>query len=261
MKKSVFAILRLCVIVGVLLVALDALDKSKGKFNLPSRFEKVIVDLSEKARNNELLFTNALDVPSKVEFMLQSDAEGEKEVKIVSEAEILGLKSREANFKVGKFTGNSSISAAFIMGKGSYSVYLTSEKKSGEIAIGHQESAVEISEFERLLKIHKGDLNNPPKGYVEIYSTDLAGRSSNEEVIYTLQLDKNKEIGLSVYTSAKQGIVSVDFSGENVHYIGLVHSEHNRICDQLQTTLPAGEYQIKLTCENADGQLYVFLKE
>lgn len=261
MKKTVYAILIFSLIIGLPLIILDIIDKNKDEFIIPPRFRKVVVDLSDRARTNELLFENELEVPSRVEFFIQSDATGEKNVKVISDSEILGLKSREINFKIGNFTGNASILATFIIDAGKYSVYLTSEKTNGKIAIGYQETSKEVSEFERLLKIHNGDLNNPPNGYEEIFSTDLTGRSCKDEIIYTLSLNKTKNIGLSIYTSSQQGNVSVDFIGKSTSYIGLGHPAHNRICDQLETTLPVGEYQFKLTCENADGQLYIFLKQ
>lgn len=261
MKKTVYSILIYCLIIGLCLIIMDELAKDRDGFNVPSRFSTVIVDLSDQTRKDELLFASELRVPSRVEFIMQSDAKGEKNVKLLSEAEIMGTSSREINFIVGRFTGSSSIFSSFVMDKGKYAVYLTSEKMDGKIAVGYQETALERSEFERLYKIHKGDLNNPPKGYIEIFSTTLAGQSCQEEIIYTLSLDKPKYIGLSVYTSAEQGRVTVDFIGGSSNFMGLVNSQYTRICDQLETTLPPGEYQFKLTCENADGQLYIFLKQ
>ena len=197
MKKTVYAILIFSLIIGLPLMILDVLAKNNDEFSIPSRFEKVVVDLGDKARTKELLFTNELEVPSSVEFKIQSNTASEKNMTIISEMDILGLGTREINFKVGNLIGASSISSTFIMDKGKYSVYLTSEKTDGKIAIGYQEAAKEAPEFERLSKIHKGDLDNPPKGYQEIFSTDLTGRSSNDEVIYTLSLDKTMDIGLS----------------------------------------------------------------
>lgn len=261
MKKTVYAILISSLIIGFCLIIMDELAKGKDGFNVPARFEKVIVDLSEQSGTNELLFTRELNVPSSVEFFIQSDSANEKSVKVVSESGILGMNGKEINFIVWKYTGNSSISGTYIMQPGKYSVYLTSGKANGKVAIGYRETEKELSEFERLYKIHKGDLNNPPKGYVEIFSTNLSGRSCKEEVIHTLSMDKTKNIGLSVYISSEEGTVCVDLIGKSSNFIGLVYSPHRRICDQLETTLSPGEYQLKLTCENADGQLYVFMKQ
>ncbi|HHY82414.1 MAG TPA: hypothetical protein GX505_07010 [Clostridiales bacterium] len=140
------------------------------------------------------------------------------------------------------------------MVKGKYSVYLTSEKTNGTLVIGHQETDKEPNEFERLYKIHNGELDNPPDGYVEIFSENLAGKSYKDEVVYTLSLDTTKNIGLSVYTSSKQGTCSVDFIGKSSNFIGFINSQGNRICDQLESALNPGEYQIKLTCEDADDR-------
>lgn len=261
MKKTVYAILIFSLIIGIPLMVMDVFAKKQGDFKIPSRFEKVVINLGDKARTKELLFTNELKAPSTVEFMIQSDTANEKNVMVVSESDILGYNARELNVRVGNLTGTSSIASTFTMDKGKYSVYLTSEKADGEIAIGYQETAKEPSEFERLSKIHKGNLNNPPEGYQETFSADLTGRVSNNENIYTLSLDKATNIGLSVYISPTAGNVSVDFVGESANYFGIVNSAHNRICDQLETILPAGEYQFRLTSEDADGQLYIFLKQ
>lgn len=261
MKKTVYAILIFVLIIGLPLMVFDAIGKNRDEFNIPLRFNKMIIDLSNTARKDELLFESELEIPSSIEFFIQSDAEGEKNVKVISDSEILGLKEKEISFNVGKYTGNASTSATFVMDAGKYSVYLTNEKTNGRIAIGYQETPKETSEFERLFKIHKGDLNNPPVGYEEIYSTDLAELNYKDEIIYTLSLDKSKDIGLSIYTSSKEGDVSIDLIGESTNFFGLVHSAHNNILDQLETTLSPGEYQLKLTCENADGKLYVFLKQ
>ena len=159
MKKTVYTILIFSLAIGFFLIAMDELTKERDKFNIPSRFEKVVVDLNERTRTNELLFTRELELPSSVEFFIQSDNPSEKNVKVISESEILGLNSREINFTVLEYTGNSSTSGTFIMQPGKYYVYITSEKADGKIVIGYQETEKEQSEFERLYKIHKGDLN------------------------------------------------------------------------------------------------------
>jgi len=258
-KKTICFILILSLAVGFSLVIMDLSDWDG--FNVPSRFEKVTVDLSDQFGTDVLLFRKELNVPSTVEFFIQSNDDSAKNVKIVCESEILGFSSNEIEYTVTKLTGNSCIASTLSMNKGGYSVYLTSEKAEGKLVIGHQEKAADPSEFERLYKIHNGDLNNPPEGYEKIYSTSLAGKSCKDEVIYTLSLDTARNIGLSVYTSAKQGTVSVDFIGEYSNFTGLVHPQYGRICDQLEATLAPGEYRMKLTCENADGQLYVFIKK
>ncbi|MDD2628770.1 MAG: hypothetical protein PHV61_01155 [Limnochordia bacterium] len=261
MKKTVYTILILSIVIGVSLMVFDIMDRSSDGFRIPARFKKVVVDLSDRARSNELLFENHLEVPSSIELFMQSNAAGEKTVEVISESEILGLNRRKIDFNVGQYTGNSATSATFVMDAGKYSVYLTSPQTDGQIAIGYQESPKESSEFERLYRIHEGDLDNPPAGYEEIFSADLLGRSWQTKVIYTLSLATTKDIGLSVYTSAQQGTVSVDLIGNTSSLIGLVNPARNRICDQLETRLTPGEYQFKVTCENADGQLYVFLKQ
>lgn len=258
-KKTVYFILVFSLVIGFGLIIMDAM--SGDVFRVPTRFEKVTVDLDEQYGTDVLIFSKKLDVPSTVEFFIQSDDAGMKNISIVSESEILGLSGKRINFMVGRITGNECIASTLTLDKGGYSIYLTGEKASGRLVIGHQETEKEPSEFERLCKIHNGEINNPPEGYTEIYSADLAGKSCKDEVIYTLSLSTAKNIGLSVYTSSRHGTVSVDFIGKYSGNYGLVHPQLNRICDQMEVSLSPGEYQLKLTCENADGQLYVFMKQ
>ena len=261
MKKIVVIILGLRLLIGVPLMILDVIGQTKDVFTIPSNYDKVIVDLSEESRTEKLLFEHELKVPSKVDFFMQSDASGEKTIKVKSESDIVGLAYQEIDFSVGTYTGNTATSPSLIMGAGSYSVYLTSENTDGRIAIGYRETPMDPEEYDRLLKVHKGELNNPPKHYVEIFSSDLTGRISKDEVVYTLNLSTPTNIGFSIYTSAEQGNLSVDIIGQSSNYYGLVHPERFRICDQLETTLQPGKYQFKLTCEHANGQVSIFLKQ
>lgn len=267
MKRVVYFILIFSLVIGAGLVIMDKYgsevfgDGAAGGFNVPARFEKVTVDLEEQYGTDVMIYSKELDAPSTVELFIQSNDNAQKNVRIVSESEILGFNGKEIDFMVGMVTGNSCVARTLTLDKGGYSVYLTSGRSGGKLVIGHQESEIEASEFERLYKIHNGEINNPPEGYTEIYSTDLAGKKCKDEVIYTLSLDAAKDIGLSVYTSSRQGTVSVDFIGKSSNYYGMVHPEYNRICDQMEVSLSPGEYRLQLTCENADGQLYVFMKQ
>lgn len=258
-KKTVYFILIFSLVAGFGLIIMDAL--SGDGFDVPARFETVTVDLDKQFGTDVLVFSEKLDVPSTVELFIQSNDASIKNVRIVSESDILGFSGKELNFTVGRIIGNACVARTLTLDKGGYSVYITSKKASGKLVIGHQEKEMEPSEFERLYKINNGEINNPPEGYTEIYSTDLAGKKCKDEVIYTLTLHTAENVGLSVYTSSRQGTVSVDFIGKSSSYYGLIHPELNRICDQMEVSLSPGEYQLKLTCENADGQLYVFMKQ
>ena len=92
MKKTVYSILIISLVIGVCLIILDS--KGNDQFNIPSRFEKVIIDLSSQSGTDVLLFTKELDVPSTVEFFIQSDNETPKNIKVVSQSEILRINGR-----------------------------------------------------------------------------------------------------------------------------------------------------------------------
>lgn len=258
-KRTVFTILIFSLLVGIPLMIADALQKNQSPFRVPERFAQLMVDLSTGDRTDELLLERNLEAPTAVELFIQSDSNRLKEVKLVSTGEILGLDGNTLDFQVERLTDTQATAATVLLAPGKYALYLTSHKQEGKLVIGYQETAADTKEFERLAKIHHGELDNPPAGYWEVYSADLNGLQVQEEIIYTLSLGSSQTIGISVYTSARQGTVSVDIVGSGSNWLGVVSTEH-RICDQMELTLLPGEYQIKLTSQDADGQLYLYLK-
>jgi len=259
-KKVVFTILIVSLAIGLPFMVLDFLYKGAKEFRVPEELEKLVVDLGTGERDGELLLERYLPVPSTVELFFQSNTEGPKHLRLKSEGEMLGRTTPEVGFVVGRYTGTQSASASLVLAPGRYALYLTSGKEEGQLIVGYREIPIDQAEFARLSKIHGGDLNNPPSGYKDVYSAHLAGLDAHDEAIYTISTEKALDLGLSIYTSAQQGTVSVDFVGSTFRFLGLVSTEH-RMCDQLELTLPRGEYQVKLSCQEADGQLYVFLKE
>ena len=173
MKKTVFAILILCLAVGLPLMALDLQQRGLNKFRVPQRFAKITVDLNTHDRTDELLLERQLSEPAKVEIMMQSDSAALKQVRFVAESEILGLGQPELEFMVGQVTGTASMASTTVLPAGRYAIYLTSHKHAGQLVIGYQEHPIDPAEFVRLSRIHQGDLNNPPSGYTEVFSADL----------------------------------------------------------------------------------------
>jgi hypothetical protein len=259
MKKIILGILIICLIVGLPLIVMDALA-GKNDFRIPSGYKKIVIDLNEKTRNNEIIFTSTNSNPILVDFYIQSDSEIINQLTIVSENNIVGTNSNEKSFNFGNIVQEAAVSSSILM-TGKYTILLKNEKTKGKMIIGYKERKIENSEIDRLIKIDEGDIDNPPQDYQKIYSTDLLGEDCKDKTIYTLKLDKAQKIGLSIYTNSKKGNVSVDFIGNNINYYGLIYSSNSTICDQFELSLGEGEYEIKVTNENSDGQLYVFLKD
>lgn len=260
MKRTVFVILILSLAMGIPLMVFDFLYRGESEFRVPEDMEQLVVDLDSADRTEELLLERDLIMPSMVELFMQSDTEGLKRLKLVSEGELLGRREPRVDFFIQRYTGPQAAFVSLMLAPGKYAIYLNSQREAGQLTIGYRETPMEPAEFERLFKIHRGDLSNPPVGYREVYSADLADLDMQEEVIYSISQSSGQDLGLAIYTSATQGTVSVDFVGSTSSFLGLVNTEH-RICDQLVLSLSPGEYQVRLTCQDADGQLYVFLKE
>lgn len=259
MKKTIQIVLVVTLLVGLGLIIMEQLYGNKDDFKIPAGYKKEIVDLSDHVRSDELLFTIELDSPSELSFFIQSDADNEKVIKVTGDSKIIGMNSNELIFNVRAYSGNEATSSRNIVNKGKYSVYITSEQTDGRLAIGYKATPIDLSEYERLSRIDMGDLDNPPEGYTQIYSTELSGLNYEGEVVHNLSLTTKMKVGISVYTSSMQGNVSVDFVGNSNSYYGLVYPQ-NKICDQLELDLSPGDYYFKVNCEDADGQLYIFIK-
>ncbi len=264
MKKVVFGLLVICLMAGIPLMIMDSNMGSNGvngKFTIPAGYTKIEIDLDEKSRNSEVIFTSTLDIPKGFDLYVQSDSEEEKIIEVTSEHKFIGKADNKHILNVNKVTDNMANTFNQIFGPGEISISLTNQKAKGKIVIGYRERAIDISEYERLSKIDSGDLNNPPKGYDKAYRIDLSGLKYKDETIYSITLDKAQNVGFSFYTDSREGNVSVDLIGENSSFYGLISSGHNNICDQLELMFEKGEYKVRLNCENADGQLYVFIKK
>ena len=227
MKKTVFAILILCLAVGLPLMALDLQQRGLNKFRVPQRFAKITVDLNTHDRTDELLLERQLSEPAKVEIMMQSDSAALKQVRFVAESEILGLGQPELEFMVGQVTGTASMASTTVLPAGRYAIYLTSHKHAGQLVIGYQEHPIDPAEFVRLSRIHQGDLNNPPSGYTEVFSADLTELEVQNQVIYSLSVKNSETIGISVYT----GEAGNGECGHGGRYIKLDELEVNRAQD------------------------------
>jgi hypothetical protein len=119
---------------------------------------------------------------------------------------------------------------------------------------------MKASEYERLMKVDQGDLDNPPEGYEKVYIADLSELNCKEDIVYTLTLDRTQKVGFSLYTNSTKGNVSVDFAGENSNFYGLINSFY-KIEDRMENTYSKGTYEFKLTSNNADGQVYIYIKK
>lgn len=261
MKKIMIGILGICLLVGVPFIIMDLLAGSSGVFHTSPGYKRIELDLGEKARDDEVVYTKELKHAAEISFMIQSDADAESSVSIESDEKFLGSDTNKESCPVGNMTGTSYLSPKMLLQPGKYTIKVTNIQTGGKLMIGYKERKLETAEYERLLKIDKGELNNPPEGYELVYSADLSGLAYNQEVIYDLTLNHSQKVGISVYTNASSGKVSVDFAGESNSFIGLVTPKVHYICDRLENTFGKGNYKIRLSSEDADGQIYIFIKK
>jgi hypothetical protein len=261
MKKFIFGILAACLLIGLPFIVMDALAQENSNFKIPSGYEKVTIHLNEKVRNMETVYTKELKEPTEVNIVMQSDSDIQNKVVIASDQKILGSNGKEQTFQIKDVVGYSYLTSKIIFKPGIYTIKVTSAKTEGDIVIGFKENTISSSEFERLLKIESGELNHAPEGYEEVYHTDLSGLNVKDQTVYSLTLDRTRKIGICIYTNATKGNCSVDFIGETSQYYGLINPGIQSICDRLENTLSKGTYEIKLSSNNADGQVYIFLKK
>lgn len=261
MKKPAIAALAVGLLILIPLMFIGFLASNQNSFKIPHRFEKIKIDMNEKVRTEEVVYKKMLKAATRVDIMVQCDVDSNSSISIISDKKIIGSNVNKLNYQINKLTGNSSMSMSLILQPGNYSISISNNKTKGSIMIGYEEKKMSTSEYERLKRIDSGELDNPPKGYENIYSADLTGLNTKQKSVYTLTLDRMQKIGISVYTNATKGDMTVDFIGNYNNNTGLVFANTNHICDQLITTLPKGTYEFKLTSDDADGQVSIFIKK
>ena len=104
MKRTVFVILILSLAMGIPLMVFDFLYRGESEFRVPEDMEQLVVDLDTADRTEELLLERDLIMPSMVELFMQSDTEGLKRLKLVSEGELLGRREPRVDFFVQRYT-------------------------------------------------------------------------------------------------------------------------------------------------------------
>lgn len=261
MKKTVFTILIICLVAGIPLMVLDMNPATGGGLKTLPGHSKIVIGTNDKSRENEEVFSTVLKAPTFVDLYIQSDSKETVTLAISSDQRIIGKRDNKYVLYINKVPGNSGYSLNQLFGPGNLTIRMTNEKSPGKLDIRYSERPADASEYERLSKIDNGDLDNPPEGYYEVCRIDLSGLNCNEEPVYSFTLDSAQTIGISIYTDTEQGEMSVDIIGPGTNFFAVVNSVSNRICDQLQLELDKGTYEVRLNSENADGQLYVFIKK
>ena len=104
MKRTVFVILTLSLAMGIPLMVFDFLYRGESEFRVPEDMEQLVVDLDTADRTEDLLLERDLIMPSMVELFMQSDTEGLKRLKLMSEAEILGRREPRVDFFIQRYT-------------------------------------------------------------------------------------------------------------------------------------------------------------
>lgn len=260
-KKYIIILLGICLLIGIPFIGMDLLSKDAGNFNNHYIYKKIKIDLKEKSRENETVLVKELSSATELSLEIQSDSDSMSYVSISSDQKLIGSNGKEERYGIRDMTGNSYVSPTLLLQPGKYEIKVTNTQAEGKLVIGYKEKKIDDKDYERLLKVDSGDLNNPPEGYELVYSGDLSGLNCSKKVVYSLSINHNQDIGICVYTNSSKGNATVDFIGKNNNFTGLVTPKSHAICEQTEGTFPAGDYEFQLTSENADGQMYIFIKK
>lgn len=261
MKKFLFGILGICLLIGIPLIIMDLQARNHSEFSIPFGYKRVDIKLYKRDRKNEIVYQKNLKFATVVSFHIQSNSTNENYVTIKSEHNIIGNISNEDTCSIQKMPQGGYDGSTYILQPGKYTIAVNSKKSKGMIMIGFKEKKLADSIYKRLKKIDGGDLNNPPQGYEKVYSAKLSKLNCKDKTVFKVTFDHAKKVGLCVYTSASKGNLSVDyFIGKDSSYYGLITPGKNKICDRLES-YSKGTYEVKLTTKDTDGEIYVFMKK
>ena len=126
MKKTVPIILIICLLIGLPLMVIDAVYKKSG-FTIPIGYKKIEIDLNEKYRNDEIIFSKSLKGPERVYFYIQSDSLEEKNITIASSKKFIGFYDKKSNYTIQKKLNNSCVSTGLLLNSGMFYITVSNE--------------------------------------------------------------------------------------------------------------------------------------
>jgi len=223
----------------------------------PAGFVKVFQSpLTGTFQSNSNIYSFSVDKPSIVHFYLLSQYDGEKWLVLRSKKKLIGINSNELNLLKGDYW---SASASLLLDSGSYQVLALNPELRGEIVLYISNQPADKDMIKRMVKIDRGDLNNPPPGYERVFYTNLGKLDvSSDFNAISLKVTNNIIFSFSVYSNIRRGKLSVRFKGSNLREIEIINEEHP-VSDCSTINVNKGIYSFRVIAESADGELVIFI--
>lgn len=222
----------------------------------PENFNLFFAIKKEKNNKGGYYREFEVDKPSIYQFFIAPNFNADKVVRFSSKEKFVGLYTNEITLLEGNY-GSSQVSLFLFPGK--YQFYVNFGIPGATIYFYTNVYLPDVDYVNRITKVEKGDIYNPPKNYRELYRTNLSGLEVNNLSIAKFSISNSGEYSFSAYsTRCSRGRFSLRLVGGGYQGIDLLNQDRY-ISDQVSIFLPRGVYEIFLSSYNADCRVVLYM--
>jgi len=221
----------------------------------PHGFNKFFVIKKKNNDKNTEEYEFKVDKPTIFQFFVSPNFHGEKTVKFVSPKRIIGLYTNEITILEGNY-GNSQVS--LLLTPATYKFLVDFQIKGASIYFYTNIYIPDNEYVERLVKIDSGNIYNPPKGYREIFRTNLSKLNVNNLSIAKFTIQNSGNYGICAYSTKSKGKFSLKLVGGGYKGVDLLN-EGRLFSDQIFLYLPPSSYEILLSSYEAHANIVIYL--
>ncbi len=206
---------------------------------------------------SDVIYSLDLKSPMLEHFYILSQFEGDKWIKLKGDKKIIGVNGTAIDLIKGDYAVAQS---SFLLKSGRYIISAENPFIKGELTLYVSNEKPDLKTYRRLLMIDEGDLNNPPEGYENIYSSNSGIPEKTNVIIYSFNVGSTIKEAFSIYGKISEGKLSVRLKGGNIRDFEFINENHP-MSDQCSLFLEKGSYSIWIFTDGFKGRLAVFRKK
>lgn len=250
-------------IISTILIVMTTLNLgniliTSSSYQVPKEYDKLIdLKLSEANYENSDIYEFEVKEPKMYSFYILGQSRESISLKLESQSYINGTRSNEITFVngPGKMQG---VWTGWYIEEGKYSIKLSSSYNQGQLKI-YIQSDEPSKDMDKYLnsRMFSGQIPELENGYELVFNEGLG--SFDEKNIYEFAIDNDKNVVFSIFLTSKKGKATVKLLGRETEDILI--SEYQVFTEGRGAFLKKGKYNITLTSEDCDGEIYVFIKQ
>jgi hypothetical protein len=222
----------------------------------PEGFNSFFTIKKEKTNKEGYIREFIVKKPAAYLFFVAPNFNGNKIVKFISEKRLIGLYTNEI-IMLEKDYGSSQVFLLLL--PGSYKFFINFDVAGASIFFYTNVIELSSNYVNRILKIDRGEIYNPPEGFRKFFATNLNGLDVNNLSAGRFEVTNPGEYSFCAYsTMCKKGRFSLRLVGGGYQGVDILN-EKRTISDQVSLYLNKGKYEILLSSYEADCDVVLYI--